>query len=166
MSNASGNSIIIEYLGTLHYNTLSTDEYIYKHRIYKSTDPSRNSYKIYEKYSNIDITALWQDLELRKVVFSELLSTNNLEHSYADDYIGEINSTKVTSIPLKPGEETTLPGYYKYQITQNYALIYDGERIEAIRAYKQQEAKKKAEKAKQVEEPVNKPDKAGDEPEI
>lgn len=142
LRNIRGNSIIIEYMGTLHYSTQSADEYIYKHRIYKSIDDSENSYKVYEKFSNIDINALEENPELRKVVFSELLSTNNLEHSYADDYIGEINSPKLSSKPLKPGEEITLPGYYKYQITPNYALIYDGERIEAIRAYNQQEAQK------------------------
>ena len=80
--------------------------------------------------------------ELRYAVFTELLSKNNIENSYTDGYIGEISNSRVTETPLKVGEEITTPGHYKYQITPNYALEYNGERIEAVRAYKQQEAAK------------------------
>lgn len=148
LKNSRGNSIIIEYMGALHYNTLSSNEYIYKHRIYKSHGTS--SYRVYEKFSNIDINALEKDSELRKIVFSELLSDDNLELSSADDYIGEIAYSKSS---LQPGEELLTPSHYTYQITPTRALIYDGERIEAIRAYKQQELLHKKNEKEQNDEP-------------
>lgn len=139
LSNKYGDSIDIEYMGCLHYKTRSSNEFLYKHRIYRNVD---NDPKVYEVFSNIDINELPDNSELRYVVFTELLSKNNIENSYADGYIGETSITKGTETPLKVGEEKVTSGHYKYQITQNYALEYDGERIEAIRAYKQQEANK------------------------
>ena len=139
LSNKYGDSISIEYMGCLHYKTLSSNEFLYKHRVYRNVD---NDPKVYEVFSNIDINTLPDNNELRYVVFTELLSKNNIENSYTDGYIGEISNSKVTGTPLKVGEEIITPGHYKYQITPNYALEYDGERIEAVRAYKQQEANK------------------------
>lgn len=139
LSNKYGDSIDIEYMGCLHYKTRSSNEFLYKHRIYRNVD---NEQKIYEVFSNIDINELPDNKELRYAVFTELLSKNNIENSYTDGYIGEISNSRVTETPLKVGEEITTPGHYKYQITPNYALEYNGERIEAVRAYKQQEAAK------------------------
>ena len=139
LSNKYGDSIDIEYMGSLYYRTLTSNEFLYKHRIYRNVGDDQ---KVYEIFSNIDINELSENKELRYVVFTELLSKNNIENSYTDGYIGEISNSKVTETPLKVGEEITTPGHYKYQITQNYALEYNGERIEAIRAYKQQEADK------------------------
>lgn len=139
ISNKYGDSIYIEYLGYLHYETLSSDEYIYKHRICRKVDDNENTYEI---YSNIDINELAENKELRYVVFTELLSKNNIENSYSDGYIGEISNTSKSPKQLQVGEESETDGFYRYQVTSNYALEYDGEKIEAIRAYKQQEANK------------------------
>lgn len=143
LRNKSGDSIVIEYMGCLHYDTLSTNEYLYKHRIYRDVDKCKN---IYEIFSNLDINQLPEDNELRYVVFTELLSKNNIENSYADGYIGEISTTENSKEQLKTGKERMTSGFYRYQVTSKYALEYNGERIEAIRTYKQQEANKNSDK--------------------
>lgn len=142
-----GNSIRIQFMGCLAYKTLSSNEYIYKHQITKIIDGVETSDDV---FSNIDIFALQYNKELRDVVVSELLSTNNIERSNADGYIGEISEQKTPF--LEPGDEKTDYQFYTYQISPRYALVYDGERIEAIRAYKQQEAIKN-EQAKATEQP-------------
>lgn len=142
-----GNSICIQFMGCLAYKTLSSNEYIYKHHITKNINGVETSDDV---FSNIDIFALQYNKELRDVVVSELLSTNNIERSNADGYIGEISEQKSPS--LEPGDEKIDYQFYTYQITPKYALVYDGERIEAIRAYKQQEAMK-SEQAKATEQP-------------
>lgn len=139
LKNKNGDFIYIEYMGRLKYETLSSNEYLCKHRIYMNIN---NSKSVHEVFSNIDINQLAEDSELRYVVFTELLSKNNIENSYCDQYIGETSRTTHSEKQLKPGEELEQPGFYRYQITSNYALEYNGERIEAIRAYKQQEANK------------------------
>lgn len=132
-----GNPIHIQFMGWLAYKTRSSNEYIFKHRITKTIDGSE---EIYEKFSNIDIFALNHNKELCDIVVSELLSDENLNRSNADDYIGEIYKQK----SLEPGNQKFDSGFYTYQINPSYALVYNGERIEAIRAYKQQEPIKKA----------------------
>lgn len=131
--------IHVEYLGRLHYYTGIIDDYIYKYRIYRNVN---NVKKIYEVFSNIDGNQLESDKERRHVVFTELLSQNNLENSFANGYIGEVTTPKDSQTPLKVGEEITIPGYYRYQVTKNYAIEFDGTRIEAIQKYQQQELNK------------------------
>ena len=80
------------------------------------------------------------DKEYCDLVVSELLSEKNLNRSNADDYIGEISEES----SLKPGEEKIELGFYTYQMSSKYALVYNGERIEAVRAHKHQQALKKA----------------------
>lgn len=142
-----GNPICIQFMGCLAYKTLSSNEYIYKHHITKIIDDVETSYDV---FSTIDIFALQYNKELRNVVVSELLSTNNLERSNADGYIGEISEQETPY--LEPGDEKIDCQFYTYKISPKYALVYDGERIEAIRAYKQQEAMKN-EQAKAAEQP-------------
>ena len=128
--------IHIEYIGFLHYYTGNNDDYIYKYRIYRNVN---NVKKIYEVFSNLDRNQLEGDKERCHVVFTELLSQNNLENSFANGYIGEVTTPKDSETPLKVGEEITIPGFYKYQATENYAIEFDGTIIEAIQKYNQQE---------------------------
>ena len=143
IQNSFGNNISIQHIGTLSYSTRSSDEYIFKFRI------SRWSYdeneKTFDVFSNIDLNKLKEDAEYCNVVVQELLSENNIDFSNADGYIGEISDTTGASEQLRVGEQKDIPGFYRYQISSTYALEYNGERIEAIRAYKQQENQKEEE---------------------
>jgi len=147
-----GNTIHIQFMGCLAYRTPASNQYIYKHRITKTIDGVKQ--EPIEKFSNIDIFEMDYDKEYCNLVVSELLSEKNINCSNANDYIGEISE----EASLKPGEEKLEPGFYTYQMSPKYALVYNGERIEAIRAYKQQEAMKKAKSAD--------PKKENDEPEL
>jgi len=136
------NPIHIQFMGCLTYKTRSTNEYIYKFNITKNVNGKEKSYEI---FSNIDIFAsnMKNSKEYGDIIASELLSDNNLERSNADGYIGEIHPQSA----LEPGDEKFDGGIYTYQINPKYALVYNGERIEAIRAYKQQEMMKKSAQA-------------------
>lgn len=150
-----GIPIHIQFMGCLAYRTPHYRNYIYKHRITKTVNGIKQEY---EKFTNIDIRALYYDKELGDVVVSELLSEKNLNRSNADDYIGEIHEQS----SLKPGNEKFESGFYTYQITSKHALLYNGECLEAVRAYKQQEAQKRA--PEQTGADTHK--KTGDEPEV
>lgn len=150
-----GNTIEIQLMGWLAYRTPASDEYIYKHSIRKtingvSQDPV-------EVYSNMDIVEMSYNKEYCNLVVSELLSHKNLTCSNADNYIGEIFEES----SLQPGQEKLDLGLYTYQISPKYALVYNGERIEAIRAYKQQEALKK-----DTKQSKKTPVQSGDEPDL
>lgn len=137
LEDIQGNPIHIKLIGCLVYGLPTHKRSLRKYSITKTINEIEQKY---EKFLDVDINALNHDINLRRIVASELLSPNNLERSNADDYIGEIFSESL----LKPGSEKFQDSFYTYQITQKHALVYDGERIEAIRAYKQQESMKKA----------------------
>ena len=128
-----GNPIRIRFMGCLAYRTPSCNQYIYKHHITMTIDGVEQEF---EKYSNIDIFAMNYNQDLCNLVVSELLSKKNITKSNADDYIGETSEQS----SLEPGTEKIMPGFYIYQVSPDRAIIYNGERIEAIRAYKEQEA--------------------------
>lgn len=138
-----GNTITIEHIGTLEYDTLSSNEYICQYRITKQT--SQNNSKTYDVFSYIDLNALNEDENYRKAVIENLLSDNNIEFSNANGYIGKINNTTESQKQLNVGEEIDDTSYYRYQISPEYALEYDGERIEAIKTYNRQQERQKGE---------------------
>lgn len=136
-----GNTITVEHIGTLEYDTLSSNEYIYQYRITKQS--SQNDSKTYDVFSYIDLNAFNEDANYRKAVMENLLSDNNIEFSNANGYIGKINNTTQSQKQLNVGEEIDDAAYYRYQISPQYALEFDGERIEAIRTYKREQEKRK-----------------------
>ena len=69
---------------------------------------------------------------------------NNIELSQVGGYIGEIRQQ--SSLPV--GEQRVSPGFYTFQMSENYLLEYDGEVIEAVTAYQAQQQKKQ-QKAKE-----------------
>ena len=150
-----GDTIEIQLMGWLAYRTPSSNEYLYKHRITKTTNGVEQ--EPFETYSNIDIFAMNYSKEYCDLVVSELLSEKNIKRSNADGYIGEISEQS----SLTPGNEKFDLGLYTYQMSPKYALVFNGERIEAIRAYNQLESMKKVAKQKketQIE--------SGDEPDL
>lgn len=132
-------AITIQHIGTLEYDTLSSNEYISQYRITKQTAP--NDLKTYDVFSYIDLNAFKENEKYRNAVIENLLSDNNLEFSNANGYIGKINATSQSETQLNIGEQIDDEGYYRYQISSEYALEYDGEKIEAIRAYSKQQEK-------------------------
>lgn len=134
-----GTTITIEHIGTLEYDTLSTNEYLYQYRITKQT--SQNVQRTYNVFSYIDLNAFNEDKNYRRAVIENLLTDNNIEFSNANGYIGKINNTTQSPKQLNVGEQIDDASYYRYQISAEYSLEYDGERIEAIRAYNRQQEK-------------------------
>jgi len=147
-----GEPMTIQLIGTLKYHTRSSNEYLNKYRISKQINGTLTEIEV---FSNIDVNQLLEDKNYYYAVLQDLLSDNNIELSFADSYIGEITGVEGSRRQLKVGEESfdkdlengKIYGY-KYQISQKYALIYDGERLEAIRTYnKIQEKKKESEQS-------------------
>lgn len=131
-----GNTISIHHVGRLDYKcSPSSDNYISMFRISKHAKDEM----IMEPcvvFSNINMNML-DDPSYREVITNTLLSNNNIELSHADGYIGEIHSQSTLNV----GEEKFVPGFYTYQASPEYALVYDGEKIEAVKAYKKELAK-------------------------
>lgn len=142
-----GNPMSIKHIGTLEYETLASDEYIFKFRVCRQingvdTEPQ-------EVFSNIDLNRILEEKEYYYAVVGELLSNNNIDLSFADSYVGEISGTDGSPLKIeqeyfdKDPQKDKVYGY-TYRISKNFALVYDGEKIEAIRAYNKEQAKKKA----------------------
>ena len=140
------NAISIQHIGSLEYDTLSSNESIYQYRIEKHL--SQDNTKTYDIFSYIDLNAFSDDFEYQKVILQELLSENNIEFSNANGYIGQVRNTSQSSQQLQVGEELDGDYYYRYQISPKYSLEYNGERIEAIRTYVKQQEKLKQQTSK------------------
>ena len=149
-----GNPMYIDCIGRLTYNTTASNEYIYKFRVYKEINGVATEQQ--KVFSNIDLNRVLEEKDYYYAVVGEILSSNNIDLSFADGYIGELSGTQGS--PLKIDEEyfdkdplkDKVYGY-TYRISKNWALVYDCERIEAIRAYNQEQAKKKAIKQEEIE---------------
>lgn len=133
-----GNTISIHHIGRLDYKCdPSSDDYIHAFCISKRL----NSEIIMEPrllFSNIDINML-DNLDYRNAVANTLLSNNNIELSQADDYIGEIDPPNKKNASMADGQEKFESEFYTYKIPDsNYALVFDGTKIEAVRACKEQ----------------------------
>jgi len=135
-----GVAVTIQHIGTLFYDTNSSDEFIYKYRVEKHL--SADEKKTYEIFSTIDLNKFDEDLEYQHFILQELLSENNLEFSNAKGYVGELRNTSKSPRQLKVGTELEDDDYYRYQVSSKYSLEYDGTVIEAINAYNRQEAEK------------------------
>lgn len=92
--------------------------------------------------NNIDLNLLSNDTNYAKAVFTELLNINNIEHSNAGGYIGEI----VPSKKMIPGEERMdESGFYSYQINTDYAITYDPIAVSAAKIIEKRAQEKKQE---------------------
>ena len=132
-----GSQISIQQIGRLHYHVGPIlDNYIFKYRV--SRHISKEEILIDEVFSNIDLNELEDNPDYADAVTNTLLTNNNIEFSQANGYIGEISEQS----SLEPNTERLDSDLYTYQITPEYALIFDGEKIEAIKAYKEQEKNK------------------------
>lgn len=129
-----GHEFSITKTGTLFYNDGIIEESIDQFRITKKTND--NQFENYEIFSQIDFSKLKEDKTYKQVVLQELLSQNNIELSNAGGYIGEIVNAKAQHNNLKVGEQRNNPhGFYTYQISSNYALVYDALPLTAVMSY-------------------------------
>lgn len=135
----NGNTVSIHLVGRLVYHcNPSGDNYIYAYYVSKhSNEEIIMNPKLV--FSNIDINELDDNPEYSDLVANMLLSKNNIELSQVGGYIGEIHQQ--SSLPV--GKENRSPGFYTYQMSQEYALVYDGEIIEAVTAYQEEQQKAK-----------------------
>lgn len=127
-----GQRVDIQKVGTLKYGTQSVDsESIDKYKIRRTLSDS--SIQEFEIFSFIDLNMLEENPEYRDVVLGELLSQNNIELSNTNGYVGEIVSTKTSSIQLHVGEQRENDEkFYRYQASPKYALIYDPQDLSAV----------------------------------
>ncbi len=133
------NTVTVQHIGTLRYDTLASNEHICQYRVTKQS--SQNDSKTYDVFSYIDLNAFSEDANYQNAVVENLLSDNNLEFANANGYIGQVHDTSHSQRQLNVGEEIDEASYYRYQISPKYALEYNGERIEAIRTYNRQQEK-------------------------
>ena len=136
-----GNTIKIQYLGILTYSTASVpNESINKYRITKIS--ANDEISTYEVYSNIDLNKLDVDLDYCDAIMNELLSTNNIELSNAKGYIGQVENTTFYEKQLQVGQQLNDDyGFYRYQISKNYALFYDSQDLSAVIDFEIQQTK-------------------------
>lgn len=129
-----GETISIHYIGLLDYKcNPSANNYINTYIVSKHVkDEMVMEPRVL--FSNIDMNLL-DNPDYKDTVANTLLSKNNIEFSHADGYIGEIHPQST----LKPGSEQFSSEFYTYQISPKYALVYDGEKIEAVKEAQNQE---------------------------
>lgn len=128
-----GETISIHYIGLLDYKcNPSANNYINTYIVSKHVkDEMVMEPRVL--FSNIDMNLL-DNPDYKDTVANTLLSKNNIEFSHACGYIGEIHPQST----LEPGKEQFSSGFYTYQASTEYALVYDGVKIEAARACKEQ----------------------------
>jgi len=137
-----GRTIYLSKIGTLHYLLGSkADDYLSQYQITISRDGIEKYEDQYIVYSKIDLNKLTENSIYRSLIINELLSKNNIELSNASGYIGEIEPTHGENNQLSVGEELDADGgFYRYQVSPNYALFYDPQHLSAVVDYvKQQE---------------------------
>lgn len=141
ISDFSGITIAIQNVGTLNYKcgpSLEEDISAYRVSKYKG-DQMTMEPKIL--FSNISMQNL-DDPSYKSIVANTLLTDNNINLSRVNGYIGEL--CIIDNSPLKDGEEKIDSAFYTYKIpASKYSLIYDGEKIEAVKAYKEEIEKEK-----------------------
>jgi len=139
-----GNTISIEYMGTLYYNDgVVPNEYINKYLITRNINGVTSKEEV---FSELSIGELKDNPELCDIVITELLSKNNITKSNAEGYIGNITTSENPHLEI--GTENEGYGFYRYQIDKKHLLEYNGQVIEAIKAYKEKQLQKHSEAVK------------------
>ena len=135
-----GNNVSVQKVGTLTYDTPAVKcESIDKYKIFKTLSDS--NVQECEIFSFIDLNMLKRDKEYRDAVLGELLSKNNIELSNTRGYVGQIVSTKNSPVQLKVGDQRqNREKFYRYQVSQDYALIYDPQDLTAVVSHARQQA--------------------------
>lgn len=150
LSDDSGHQFSISKSGTLFYNDGIIEESIDKYTITKKIDD--NYSQNYDVFSHIDFLKLEKDPKYKQAVLNELLSINNIELSNAGGYIGEIEDTRHQPRKLEIGEQFDNPhGFYTYQISRDFALVYDYMPLTAVILYNEKnksQSKKSAEQGR------------------
>ena len=136
-----GRIISINLIGKLHYlNGFKTWKYLNQYRvsIFKDEKLDDDEYIV---YSNINLSQMDSDPRYANAVFREILSKNNIELSNSSGYIGEIVKSEEAPKKLEVEQEWDSEGdFYQYQISPQYALIYNPEHLSVVIDYvKQQE---------------------------
>lgn len=146
LTDAFGNKISVHHIGRLQYSTYpSADNYIYKFRICKYGED--DSIIMHEVYSDIDLSRVDEDPDYAYAIANILLSSNNIDFSKAYGYVGELCESPTD---LEDGTEKIVHGIYSYKIPNSqYSLVFDGERIQALRAYNEEQEKQKSGKKEQ-----------------
>lgn len=139
-------TIKIKQVGTLKYKTLSSTESVDQFQIVQTSEDGSE----YEAtiFSHIDLNRLNPvrnpedfDHEYCDAVLGELLSRNNLELSQAGGYVGEIKETQRSPFQLKPGaQRVTEEKFYRYQISEKHALVFDPQDLSAVVSYSKKKA--------------------------
>ena len=149
IEDVDGNRILIKYLDTINYQTGITEEYIkiYKITRYVGEKQLPHTYV----YTELDFPRLSPDdknSEYYRAVANHLLSIENIEHSNANGYIGELVDVSTAKNGLKVGEERFETesndrfSSYTYQISPNEALYFDRIKKEAVKIYLEREKKR------------------------
>lgn len=144
ISDFSGITISIQNIGSLKYKSGPfIDDYISAFRVSKY-DGDKMIMEPKILFSNISMINL-DEPDYKNTVANTLLSDNNIDLSHVNGYIGELDM--IVNSNLKDGEEKFDPGFYTYKIPcSQYSLTFDGEKIEAVRAYKEEVEKEKSNK--------------------
>lgn len=136
----SGNTISIQPIGRIEYScNPSLDDYIYAYKISKHLDNEI----IMEPQTLFSIIHMGRldDPDYKNAVANTLLSDNNIELSHTCGFVGELAIIKNSS--LSDGEEKFDSGFYNYKIPgSKYTLIYEDAKIEAAKAYSEEQEKK------------------------
>lgn len=135
----SGNTISIQPIGRIEYSCdPSFDDYMYAYRISKHLDDEI----IMEPQTLFSIIHMGRldDPDYKNAVANTLLSDNNIELSHTCGFVGELDIIENSS--LSDGEEKFDGGFYTYKIPgSKYTLIYEDAKIEATKAFREEQEK-------------------------
>lgn len=135
----SGTTISIQHIGRIEYScNPSFDDYMYAYRISKHSDEEI----IMEPQTLFSIIHMGRldDPDYKNAVANTLLSDNNIELSHTCGFVGELDIIENSS--LSDGEEKFDGGFYTYKIPgSKYTLIYEDSKIEAAKAFREEQEK-------------------------
>lgn len=135
-----GNTISIRPIGLLTYSChpfIGGDMYAYRISKHKNGEITMNPQTL---FSDINISLL-NNPDYRKAVANTLLADNNIKLSHSYGFIGNLDI--YAGSKLSDGEEKFFSGFYEYKIPgSKYTLVYEDVKIEAAKAYRDEQEKK------------------------
>lgn len=142
--NSKGETISIQLLGRLEYLSakIAAPDYVNKYRV--SIPGFNEDMTTYDVFTVIDMNMATdpKHSDYTSAVVDTLLNRNNIELSNANGYIGEITPGSYLDVNA---EKFDL-GFYTYQISEKQALVFEGEKIGAIKAFTQEHDKQNSTK--------------------
>lgn len=136
----SGSTISIQPIGYIEYScNPSSNDYMYAYEVSKHTD-DKTVMEPQTLFSVINM-GLLDDPDYKNAIANTLLSDNNIELSHSYGFVGELGI--IENSDLADGEEKFNNGFYTYKIPgSKYTLIYEDAKIEAAKAYRDEQEKK------------------------